>query len=137
MSSYTLFLCKMSRILKRIPFSPYALYPPNPNNTLHMYIRTFSNQAYTTDYTTHLINPNALFYERSPDYLLVSQPRVIRPKKALNLSPLHVQLFPNESRLTYDKDHFDKPTGLETDITIIFYREDELFNRHKGAIINQ
>ena len=55
-------------------FSPYALYPPNPNDTLHMYTKTFSNQAYTTDYTTHLINPNALFYEHSPDYLLVSQP---------------------------------------------------------------
>ena len=102
-----------------------------------MYTKTFSNQAYITDYTTQLINPNALFYERSPDYLLVSQPQVIRPKNALNLSPLHVQLFPNESHLTYDKNHFYKPTGLQTDITIIFYREDELFDRHKGAIINQ
>ena len=118
-------------------FSPYALYLPNPNNPLHMYTKTFSNQVYTTDYTSHLINPNVLFYECSPDYLLVSQPQVIHLKNALNLSPLHIQLFPNESRLTYDKHHFDKPTGLETDITIIFYREDELFDRHKGPIINQ
>ena len=55
-------------------FLPYALYPPNPNNTLHMYTKTFSNQVYTTDYTSRLINPNALFYERSPDFLLVSEP---------------------------------------------------------------
>ena len=58
-------------------FSPYALYSPNPHNVLHMYTKKFTNQVHTTDFTSHLINSNALFYEQSYDHLLQSQPQII------------------------------------------------------------
>ena len=122
---------------RELHFSRYALYPPNPHNVLNMYTKKFTNQVYTTNFTSHLINSNALFYEQSYDHLLQSQPPIIQPNGNIYLSPTHVQLFPNESQLTYDTHHFDEPAGLETDITIIFYKEDELFERHKWKIINQ
>ena len=122
---------------RELHFSPYALYPPNPYNVLHMCTKKFTNQVYTTDLTTHLINSNALFYEQSYDYLLQSQPQIIQPNGNIDFSPIHVQLFPNESQMTYDTHHFDESAGLKTDIAIIFYKEDELFERQKGKIINQ
>ena len=104
---------------KEIHFSPYTLYPPNPQNTLHMFMKKFSNQVYMSDFTSPpLINPNALFHEQNHDHLLHSQPQVIQPMNNIGLSPIHIQIFPNESNLTYDKHHFDEPCGLETDITI-------------------
>ena len=46
-------------------------------------------------------------------------------------------MLPNESQLSYDAHLIDLPTGLETDITIIFYKEDNLLEEYKGHIRNQ
>ena len=83
---------------------------------------------YTNDFTSPpLINPNVLFHKQNHGHLLQS----------LDLSPIHIQIFPNESNSTCDMYHFDEPCGLETDLTILFYKEDELLEKHKGKIINQ
>ena len=57
------------------------------------------------------------------DDLLHSQPRIIHPTFPSNLSPLHVEIKPNDSFDTYDKHVLDYPIGHETDLTLIFYHE--------------
>ena len=100
-------------------------------------MKKFSNQVYMSDFNSPpLINPNALFHEQNHDHLLQSQSQVIQPMNNINLSPIHIQIFPNESDSTYNKHHFDEPCGLETNLTILFYKEDEQFKKHKGKIIN-
>ena len=91
-----------------------------------MYISNFTSPP--------LINPNALLYEENHNHLLQSQPEVIQPMNNIDLSPIHNQIFPNESSLTYDKHHFHESCGLEMDIMILFYKEDKLFEKHKGKI---
>ena len=88
-------------------------------------------------YITHLINPNALSFKIDSGRPLQSSTKVIEPKTNIDLSPIHVQLFPNDSQSTYDTHLIDQPSGSEMDLMIIFYNEDELFERHKGKIINQ
>ena len=75
----------------------------------------------------HQKNP---FYDRQsfsnypPDSsALFASPRVIHPMFPPNLSPLHVQIFPNRSTQTYDKHVHDYPIGCETNLTLIFYHE--------------
>ena len=60
--------------------------------------------------------------------LLHSQPRIIHPTFPSNLSSLHVEIMPNESRDTYDKHIVDYPIGHETDLTLIFYHEHDTFS---------
>ena len=121
---------------REINFSPYTLYLPNPQNALHMFTKKFFNQVYTSDFnSTPLVNLNALFHEQSHDHLLQSQPQVIQPMMNINSSPIHIQIFPNESNSTYDKHFFDELCGLEIDLTVLFYKEDELFKKNKGKII--
>ena len=57
---------------------------------------------------------------------LISTPRVIRPTFPPNLSSMHVCIYPNDSKETYDLHVFDMPNGLETDITLIFYKEHDI-----------
>ena len=116
---------------KESHFSNFSLYPPYSHNTLHMITRPFINQHYQSP----LMNPNALFYDHSS--MLKSVPRIIQPTKNGDLSPMHFKILPNESQSSYDTHLFDLPTGLETDITIIFFKEYDLFEEYKGNIRNQ
>ena len=50
---------------------------------------------------------------------------------------MHFKILLNELQSSYDTHLFDLPTGLETDITIIFFKEDDLFEEYKGNIRNQ
>ena len=111
---------------------PFALYLPNPYNTLHLYTRPFMDQYYSSPLT----NPNVLFYEHDCKSNMYATPKIISPNTRGDLSPMHFKLLPNESEVNYDAHLFDKPVGLETDITIIFYKEDDLFDEYKGQIQN-
>ena len=42
-------------------------------------------------------------------------------------------IYPNDSPATYHNHIIDEPLGLETDLVILFYDEDDLSERHKGA----
>ena len=42
-----------------------------------------------------------------------------------DLSAINVRIFPNDSQTTYDKHQLDIPAGLETDLTIMFYKEND------------
>ena len=42
-----------------------------------------------------------------------------------DLSAINVRIFPNDSQTTYDKHQFDVPTGLEMDLTMVFYKEND------------
>ena len=58
--------------------------------------------------------------------VLLAYPRIIKANRQ-HLSSFTVQIYPNESDRTYDIHQFDKPKGLETDLTLVFYREDKQF----------
>ena len=63
-------------------FSPFSLYPPNPVNRLHMFTRGLTNQTYTMQYISHLINPNAMLHnEMNHEGLLQTQPQIKTPTK--------------------------------------------------------
>ena len=85
-------------------------------------------------YNSPLTNPNALFYEHDCKSNVCAMPKIISPNTRGDLSPMHFKLLSNESKLSYDAHLFDKPVGLGTDITIIFYKEDDLFDEYKGQI---
>ena len=108
-------------------------YPPNQKfvdeGTGKEQVHLSHHQAMLLyDNTLHQKNP---FYDRQsfcnypPDNnsaaALFANPRVIRPTFPPNLSPLHVQIFPNRSTQTYDKHVHDYPIGCETDLTLVFY----------------
>ena len=101
---------------KESHFSNFALYPLNPHNALHMFTRSLVDQYYKSP----LVDPNALLYQHNHDNMLKSTPQIIRPNKNGNLSSMHFKILPNKSQLSYDAHLIDLPTGLETDITIIF-----------------
>ena len=107
-------------------------YPPNQKfvdeGTGKEQVHLLHHQAMLLyDNTLHQKNP---FYDRQsfcnypPDNsALFANPRVIHPTFPPNLSPLHVQIFPNRSTQTYDKHVHDYPIGCETDLTLVFYHE--------------
>ena len=100
--------------LEEFLFSPYySLSPPVPRNQFDGY-ETFG----------WLLSVNQSSCDLNQ--LLYSRPRVISTSKNGNLSPIHLQIFPNDSQTSYDLHHFDQPSGLETDLTLIFYKENNL-----------
>ena len=113
--------------------APFAFYPPNPYNTLHLYTLPFMDQYYNSPLT----NPNALFYEHDCKSNMYATPKIISPNTRGDLSLMHFKLLPNEPKVSYDAHLFDKPAGLETDIIIIFYKEDDSFDECKGQIQNR
>ena len=98
---------------EKFQFSPYSLYPPIPRNQFNAY-ETFGQLLSVNQSSCDL------------NQLLFSRPQVISPLKNSNLSPIPVQIFPNDSQISYDLHHFDQPFGLETDLTLIFYKENDL-----------
>ena len=110
--------------------APFALYPPNPYNTLHLYTQPFMDQYHNSPLT----NPNALFYEHDCKSNMYATSKAISPNTRGDLSPMHFKLLPNEFKISYDAHLFDKPVGLETDITIIFFKEDDLLMNTKDKV---
>ena len=110
-------------------------YPPNQKfvdeGTGKEQVHLSHHQAMLLyDNTLHQKNP---FYDRqsfcnypldnNSSAALFANPRVIRPTFPPNLSPLHVQIFPNRSTQTYDKHVHNYPIGCDTDLTLVFYHE--------------
>ena len=118
-------------------FSNFSLYPPNPHNTLHMFTRNKFNQTYTSENVANIVNPNALVATYYEEELLYATPQKIRPKSTSSLTDMTFSIYPNDSPTTYDNHIIDEPLGLETDLVILFYEEDDVFERHKGGIYNK
>ena len=109
-----------------------------PSNQKFVDAATGSERIHLSCHQAMLLYDNKL-HEKNPFYdrqsfcnyppnddlssLLFAHPRVIHPTFPPNLSPLHVQIFPNGSTQTYDKHVHDYPIGCETDLTLIFYHE--------------
>ena len=100
-------------------------HPSTPQVTLlyNKRIHSTNNAYFNCPYSTY-----------SPDIgdmslVLLAYPKVIRPTvmSRQHLSSLQVQIYPNESKRTYDNHNFDEPIGLETDWMLAFYRENESF----------
>ena len=74
----------------------------------------YTNQPYSTypSLTSQLLTALSVY------------PRIITPASS-HLSALHVDFYPNSSTSTYDKHLPDEPIGLETNITVVFYKEDD------------
>ena len=118
-------------------FSNFSLYPLNPHNTLHMFMRNKFNQTYMSENVANIVNPNelvAMYYEEE---LLHATPQKIWPKSTSSLTDMTFSIYPNDSSTTYNDHIIDEPLGLETDLVILFYDEDDLFERHKGSICNR
>ena len=94
-------------------FSPYTLYPLVSSNQFNAY-ETFGQLLSVNQSSCDL------------NQLLYSRPRVISPSKNGSLNPVHVQMFPIDSQTSYDLHHFDQPSGLQTGLTLIFYKENDL-----------
>ena len=83
------------------------------------HLSSSSNNSYT--------NQPYLTYPSSTGQLLTAlsaYPRIITPTSS-HLSALHVDFYPNSSTSTYNKHLPDEPIGLETNITIVFYKEND------------
>ena len=108
-----------------------------PSNQKFVDAATGSERVHLSRHQATLLYDNK-FHRKNPFYdrqsfcnyppsddssLLFAHPRVIHPTFPPNLSPLHVQIFPNGSTRTYDKHVHDYPIGCETDVTLIFYHE--------------
>ena len=78
-----------------------------------------SNNSYTNQpYSTYPSSTGQLLTALS------AYPRIITPTSS-HLSALHVDFYPNSSTSTYNKHLPDEPIGLETNITIVFYKEND------------
>ena len=118
-------------------FPNFSLYLPYPHNTLHMFTRNKFNQTYMSENVANIVNPNALVATYYEEELLYATPQKIRPKTTISLPDMTFSINPNDSPITYDNHIIDEPLGLETDLIILFYDEDDLFERHKGGIYNK
>ena len=74
-------------------------------------IALYKNMPYLT-YPPDLTNMSTV---------LLAYPRIMKAN-CQHLSLFTVQIYPNESDRTYDIHQFDQPKGLETDLTLVFYR---------------
>ena len=132
---YTLPFLQRSLLSRLVPQQDQQKYPPNQKfmdeGTRKEQVHLSHHQAMLLyDNTLHQKNP---FYDRQsfcnypPDNCsssaLFANPQVIHPTFPPNLSPLHMQIFPNRSTQTYDKHVHDYPIGCETDLTLVFYHE--------------
>ena len=117
-------------------FSNFSLYPTNPHNTLHMFMRNKLIQKYTSENVANIVNPNVLVATYYEEELSYAAPQKIRPKSTSSLMDMTFSIYPNDSPTTYNNHIIDEPLGLETDL-ILFYNEDDFFKRHKGGIYNK
>ena len=78
-----------------------------------------SNNSYTNQ-------PYSTYHSLTSQLLtaLSAYPRIITPTSS-HLSALHVDFCRNSSTSTYNKHLPDEPIGLETNITIVFYKEND------------
>ena len=108
---------------KKLPPTSKGSHSYDPQATL-----LYDNALHATSaaYTTASSAP----YPPSNDVhrVLLSYPRVITPLKGQDLSPIRISIYPNSSYVTNDVHRFDTPAGSETDITILFYKEDNIFH---------
>ena len=118
-------------------FSNFSLYPPNPHNTSDMFTRNKFNQMYTSENVANIVNPNALVATYYEEELLYATPQKIRPKSTSSLTDITFSIYPKDSPTAYDNHIIDEPLRLETDLVILFYDEDNVFERHKGGICNK
>ena len=78
-----------------------------------------SNNSYT--------NQPYLTYPSSTSQLLTAlsaYPRIITPTSS-HLSALHIDFYPNSSTSTYNKHLPDEPIRLDTNIKVVFYKEND------------
>ena len=99
-------------------------HPSTPQVTLlyNKQIHSMNNTYFNCSYSTYPPDISDM------SLVLLAYPKVIRPiMSRQHLSSLQVQIYPNESKRTYDNHNFDEPIGLEIDLTLAFYRETESF----------
>ena len=100
--------------------------PSTPQVTLlyNKRIHSMNNTYFNCPYSTYPPDISDM------SLVLLAYPKVIRPiMSRQHLSSLQVQIYPNKSKRTYDNHNFDQPIGLETDLTLAFYRENESFEQ--------
>ena len=103
--------------------------PPSliDNELIHQTTLLYSATEHSSSSNNSYTNQPFLTYPSSTSQLLTAlsaYPRIITPTSS-HLSALHIDFYPNSSTSTYNKHLPDKPIGLETNITIVFYKEND------------
>ena len=97
------------------------------NELIHQATLLYSASEHSSSSNNSYTNQPYSTYPSSTSQLLTAlsaYPRIITPASS-HLSALHVDFYPNSSTSTYDKHLPDEPIGLETNITVVFYKEDD------------
>ena len=97
------------------------------NKLIHQATLLYSATEHSSSSNNWYTNQPCSTYPSSTSQLLTAlsvYPRIITPTSS-HLSALHVDFYPNSSTSTYNKHLPDEPVGLETNITIVFYKEND------------
>ena len=102
--------------------------PPSliDNELIHQATLLYSASEHSSSSNNSYTNQPYSTYPSLTSQLLTAlsaYPRIITPTSS-HLSALHVDFYPNSSTSTYDKHLPDEPIRLETNITVVFYKED-------------
>ena len=103
--------------------------PPSliDNELIHQATLLYSATEHSSSSNNSYTNQPYSTYPSSTSQLstaLSAYPQIITPTSS-HLSALHIDFYPNSSTSTYDKYLPDKPIRLETNITVVFYKEDD------------
>ena len=96
------------------------------NELIHQATLLYSATEHSSSKNSYTNQPYSTYPSLTSQLLtaLSAYPRITTPTSS-HLSALHIDFFPNSSTSTYNKHLPDKPIGLETNITIVFYKEND------------